>query len=286
MTRWLITGANGQLGRDLVRQLAGQEVCALTRADLDLRHEDAVRTVVDRWLAAGSGDAVVVNTAAYTAVDAAETDEPAAMTVNGQAPGWIAQTAAGRARLVHLSTDYVFAGDATTPYEPGDPTGPRTAYGRTKLAGERAVLASDPDAYVVRTAWVFGAHGANFVRTMLRLERERDTVQVVDDQRGSPTWTRHLAQGLVELAGAGAPAGVYHCVGEGVASWQEVAAAVFEAVGADPARVLPVSTAEFPGPAPRPAYSALSTAAWAEAGLRLLPSWRHGVRGAVSSNAP
>lgn len=283
--RWLITGAHGQLGRDLVGQLAGQDVAALTRADLDLRQESAVRATVDRWLTAGSDDAVVVNTAAHTAVDAAETDEAAAAVVNADAPGWLAETVRGRGRLVQLSTDYVFAGDATTPYEPGDPPGPRTAYGRTKLAGERAVLAADPEAYVVRTAWVFAAHGTNFVRTMLRLESEHDTVRVVDDQRGSPTWTRHLAGGLVDLAGSGAPAGIYHCVGEGVATWQEVAAAVFEEVGADPGRVLPVSTAEFPRPAPRPAYSVLSTHAWIEAGLALLPSWREGVRGAVAALA-
>jgi len=280
--RWLVTGANGQLGRDLVRQLPGNDVTALTRRDLDLTDESAVREVVGSWAAAGSDAAVIVNAAAYTAVDAAETDEAAALTVNGRAPGWIAEEAAGRARLIHVSTDYVFAGDATAPYEPGDPVGPRTAYGRTKLAGESAVLAADPDAYVVRTAWVFAAHGGNFLRTMLRLERERDTVQVVDDQLGSPTWTRHLAGGLVELAGSGAPAGLYHCVGEGVTTWHGLAAAVFADVGADPSRVLPVSTARFPRPAPRPAYSVLSTRAWAGAGLTPLPSWRVGVRGAVA----
>ncbi|MDQ3463634.1 MAG: dTDP-4-dehydrorhamnose reductase [Actinomycetota bacterium] len=283
MTRWLVTGAHGQLGRDLVRQLAGHDVLALTRTELDLREEGAVRAAVGNWLAAGSGDAVIVNTAAYTAVDAAETDEAAALIVNGRAPGWIAEAAGGRARLIHISTDYVFAGDATTPYEPGDPTGPRTAYGRTKLAGERAVLAADPDAYVIRTAWVFAGHGTNFVRTMLRLERETDTVRVVDDQLGSPTWTRHLADALVELAGSGARAGVYHCVGAGSTSWRGLAAVVFQAVGADPDRVLPVSTTEFPRPAPRPAYSVLSTRAWQTAGLTALPPWRDGVLGAVDA---
>lgn len=283
--RWLVTGANGQLGRDLVQQLARQDVTALTRADLDLRDESSVRAFVGDWLAAGGDDAVVVNTAAYTAVDAAESDEATAAVVNGAAPGWLAETVRGRGRLIHLSTDYVFAGDATTPYEPHDPPGPRTAYGRTKLAGERAVLGAAPEVYVVRTAWVYAAHGSNFVRTMLRLEREQETVSVVDDQRGSPTWTHHLAEGVLELAGSNAPAGVYHCVGAGVATWRELAAAVFEAVGADPARVLPVSTAEHPRPAPRPAYSVLSTRAWTEAGLSALPPWREGVRGAVSDGS-
>lgn len=278
MTRWLVTGASGQLGRDLVRLLAGQDVYALTRRELDITDEEAVREVLGSWLAAGSDNAVVVNTAAYTAVDAAETDEATAAVVNAHAPGWIAEAVGDRARLIHVSTDYVFAGDATTPYEPDDPTGPRTAYGRTKLAGERAVLSANPDAYVVRTAWVYAAHGTNFVRTMLRLERERDTVQVVDDQRGSPTWSGHLAQGLIDLATAATPAGTYHCVGAGVATWRDVATAVFEAVGADASRVLPVSTAQFPRPAPRPAYSVLSTATWQAAGLDPLPPWRDGVR--------
>jgi len=281
--RWLVTGANGQLGSDLVRQLAGQDVLALTRSDLDLREESAVRGVVGRWLSSGSDVAVVVNAAAYTAVDAAETDEAAAAVVNAAAPGWLAETTSGRARLIHLSTDYVFPGDATTPYETDDPTGPLTAYGRTKLTGERAVLAADPGAYVVRTAWVFAAHGTNFVRTMLRLEREQDTVRVVDDQWGSPTWTWHLAAGLLELAGSGAPAGLYHCVGEGSTTWRGLAAAVFEAAGSDPGRVLPVGTAEFPRPAPRPAYSVLSNGAWRAAGLTPLPPWRDGVCGAVSA---
>ena len=285
MTRWLVTGAGGQLGRELVRELAGQDVQALTRADLDLTDEVAVREVVGAWAAADRADSVVINAAAYTAVDDAETDEATALTVNGRAPGWIAEAVAGQARLIHLSTDYVFAGDAATPYEPEDPPAPRTAYGRTKLAGERAVLAATPDAYVVRTAWVYAGHGANFVRTMLRLERERETVQVVDDQRGSPTWTRHLAEGLLQLAGSDAPAGIYHCVGEGVTTWHGLAAAVFQGAGADPARVLPVSSAEFPRPAPRPPYSVLSTVGWRAAGLTPLRPWRDGVRGAVAEIA-
>ncbi|MGI8694427.1 MAG: dTDP-4-dehydrorhamnose reductase [Geodermatophilaceae bacterium] len=284
MTRWLITGAGGQLGRDLVRQLGGQEVVALSRADLDLREESAVRGVVDDWLAAGGDDAVVVNAAAYTAVDAAETDEPAAAVVNAAAPGWLAETVRGRGRLLHVSTDYVFPGDSTTPYEPDDPTGPRTAYGRTKLAGERTVLIADPDSYVVRTAWVYAAHGRNFLTTMLRLEREQPTVAVVTDQLGSPTWAGHLAAGLIELAGSEARPGRYHCTGAGQATWHELARTIFSAAGADPDRVLAATSSEVVRPAPRPAFSVLSNASWIAAGLTPLPAWSVGVHEALASS--
>lgn len=283
MTRWLVTGAGGQLGRDLVRQLDGQEVLALSRAELDLSQENAVRGVVDDWLVTSGADAVVVNAAAYTTVDAAETDEPAAALVNAAAPGWLAETVHGRGRLLHVSTDYVFPGDATTPYEPDDPTGPRTAYGRTKLAGEQAVLIADPDAYVVRTAWVYAAHGRNFLTTMLRLEREQPTVAVVTDQLGSPTWSAHLAAGLIELAGSAARPGRYHCTGAGQATWHELARAIFAAVGADPDRVLAATSGEIVRPAPRPAFSVLSNEAWMAAGLTPLPPWTVGVRDALAS---
>lgn len=277
MTRWLITGANGQLGRDLRRLLADRDVIALTRSELDLGDETAVRDVVGSWVRRDSEAAVVVNAAGYTAVDDAETDEPTAHVVNGLAPGWIASACAGRARLVHVSTDYVFAGDASTPYTLGHPTGPRTAYGRTKLAGERAVLAAGADAFVVRTAWVYSEHGGNFVDTMLRLERERDTVSVVADQQGSPTWSAQLAGGLVQLGTAAVSPGVLHCTGAGDTTWYGLARAVFEAAGADPGRVLPTTTDRFSRPAPRPAYSVLDNSAWIAAGLEPLPDWRDAV---------
>ncbi len=280
MTRWLITGANGQLGRDLRRVLADRDVIALTRSELDLGDEAAVRDVVRSWVRRDSEPAVVVNAGGYTAVDDAETDEPTAHVVNGLAPGWIASACAGRARLVHVSTDYVFAGDASTPYTVAHPTGPRTAYGRTKLAGERAVLAAGADAFVVRTAWVYSEHRGNFVDTMLRLERERDTVSVVADQQGSPTWSAQLAGSLVELGTAAVSPGVLHCTGAGDTTWYGLARAVFGAAGADPDRVLPTTTDRFPRPAPRPAYSVLDNSAWIAAGLEPLPDWREGV-GAV-----
>lgn len=280
MTRWLVTGANGQLGRDLVTTLAGQDVTGLSRADLDLTAESAVRARIGDWVQAGH-DNVIVNAAAYTAVDAAETDEEVATVVNGHAPGWISAAAAGRARLIQVSTDYVFDGTSSTPYRPTDPTSPATAYGRSKLAGERAVLDGPTQAQVVRTAWVFSTHGGNFVDTMLRLEAESNTVQVVVDQHGSPTWSAHLAAGLVELGRSAAAPGLYHCTGGGQTTWHGLARAVFEAAGADPDRVHIATSAEMARPAPRPAYSVLSNVAWVGAGLTALPDWRAAVRDVV-----
>jgi dTDP-4-dehydrorhamnose reductase len=232
--------------------------------------------------------AVVCNAAAYTAVDAAETDEPAATLVNATAAGHLARACARHgARLVHVSTDYVFAGDGTRPYETDDPVGPRSVYGRTKLAGERAVRAALPDdSYVVRTAWVYGANGGNFVRTVARLERDRETIEVVDDQRGSPTWSADLARGLVALGHSDAPAGIYHGTNAGDTTWYGLARAVFAELGADPDRVRPTTTDRFPRPAPRPAYSVLSPAAWLAAGLPELPPWRDALARAFTEAAP
>jgi dTDP-4-dehydrorhamnose reductase len=230
---------------------------------------------------------VVVNAAAYTAVDAAEADEDAAYRANATGPAVLAAALGGtKTRLIHVSTDYVFAGDADRPYDVDDPTGPKSAYGRTKLAGELAVRELLPDAAcVVRTAWVYGAVGGNFVKTMTRLERERDTVSVVDDQRGSPTWSADLAAGLVELGRSSAPAGVYHCTNGGDTTWFGLTRAIFEELGADPSRVQPTTTDALPRPAPRPAYSVLSDAAWRAAGLTPLRPWRDALRAAFGSGA-
>ena len=271
MTRWLVTGARGQLGSDLVLALGADEVVALGRADLDIADAAAVDAALDVHR-----PDVVVNAGAYTAVDAAEADEPAAYRVNATGPATLAAALAGRGgRLIHVSTDYVFPGDATAPYRTDAPTGPRSAYGRTKLAGEQAVRALLPDeGYVVRTAWVYGAVGTNFVKTMARLEQTQPTLKVVDDQRGSPTWSRDLAAGLVALGRSEAPPGIFHCTNGGETTWCGLARAVFEELGADPSRVLPTTTAEFPRPAPRPSYSVLSDEQWRIAGLAPLPHWR------------
>ncbi|HEX5496012.1 MAG TPA: dTDP-4-dehydrorhamnose reductase, partial [Mycobacteriales bacterium] len=237
MRHWLVTGARGQLGSDVLRVLAGcagaGRVTGLGRAELDLTDPAAVDTAL-----AELRPDVVINAAAYTAVDAAEADEPAALAGNATGPANLARACAThRVPLVHVSTDYVFDGQATEPYPTDAPTEPTSAYGRTKLAGEQAVRQLCPRSHVVRTAWVYGQTGGNFVKTMARLESERDSLDVVDDQRGSPTWSRDLAAGLVALAGSGAPPGVYHCTNGGDTTWYGLARAVFEELGADPSRV-------------------------------------------------
>jgi dTDP-4-dehydrorhamnose reductase len=285
---WLVTGARGQLGTDLLEVLAARrddDVTALGRAELDLTDEGAVRSAVRSWLSRVRADrAVLVNAAAYTAVDAAETDEATARVVNGDAPGWLAAEMAGRGRLVHVSTDYVFDGSASAPYPVDAPVAPRSAYGRTKAAGEHAVAAAGGDATVVRTAWVYARHGANFVRTMIRLERQQEILTVVDDQVGSPTWAADLAAALVEVgARTGDVPPLLHGTNAGATSWCGFARAVFEELGADPRRVQPISTAAFPRPAPRPAYSVLDGSAWTAAGLSPLRPWREALTEAMQT---
>jgi dTDP-4-dehydrorhamnose reductase/4-ketoreductase len=273
---WLVTGAGGMLGHDVVAELAarGEHVTGLDRAALDITDAAAV----DAALAAHR-PGLVVNCAAYTSVDDAETDEARALLVNGEGPRLLARACAAHdARLVHVSTDYVFSGDArTTPYPEDHPTAPRTAYGRTKLAGERAVLEELPGAgAVVRTAWLYGACGRSFVRTMIDLEAGRPTVDVVDDQRGQPTWSADVAARVADLGPrlADGARGVFHATSSGEATWYELAREVFRLVGADPARVRPTTGAAFPRPAPRPAYSALAHGRWQEIGLPAPRDWR------------
>lgn len=279
MTRpWLVTGASGMLARDLLTRLAAADVPAvpLDRKALDLTDRAAVYAAIT-----GHNPAVVVNCAAYTAVDDAETHEAAALAVNGTGPAHLAAACARTgARLLHVSTNYVFVGDATVPYGENDPTGPRTAYGRTKLVGERAVLSTLPGTgYVVRTAWLYGTGGSNFVRTMIELEAVRDTVDVVDDQHGQPTWTVDLAGHLVALGrSAIAPAGIYHGTSGGRTTWYGLAREVFALLGADPARVRPVTSRAFARPAPRPAYSVLGHDNWKPAGIESIREWRDALR--------
>lgn len=278
MTRYLVTGAGGMLGHDLLRILADRDVTPLTRADLDVTDAGAVRDAV-------TGHDVVINAAAYTAVDDAESHEADAFAVNATGAGNLADAAAEHgARLVHVSTDYVFDGTATTPYAEHAPRDPLGAYGRTKAAGEELVL-RHPSSTVVRTAWLYGADGANFARTMRRLADERDTVSVVTDQVGQPTWSRDLAAAIVGLLDADAPAGIYHGTNAGSASWFEFARAIFEDSGLDPARVLPTDSAAFVRPAPRPSYSVLGHDAWASAGLPAPRPWREALRAAIAEGA-
>lgn len=286
--RFLVIGARGQLGTELMNLLAesglsGSAVVGVDVGEIDITDPGSTRSVIDRWLAASTpGTPVVINAAAYTAVDAAETDEQKAYAVNADGPRNIAKAIDGRCRLIHVSTDYTFAGDAGEPYRPLDATEPKTAYGRTKDAGDKAIRELAPQtAYVVRTAWVYGAYGPNFVKTMLRLAGEKDTLAVVEDQVGSPTWTRHLAIGLLELAVSDAPAGYYHCTGGEQCSWFEFTRAIFELDGLDPDRVQPTTSDAFVRPAPRPPYSVLSHDEWDAAGLSPMPSWRAALAEAI-----
>jgi dTDP-4-dehydrorhamnose reductase/4-ketoreductase len=281
--RWLITGAGGMLGQDVVAELTrrGEDVAGLDRAALDITRPGTVDTVVR-----DHRPDLVVNCAAYTAVDEAESDEARALEINGDGPRLLARACAAHgARLIHVSTDYVFSGEArTTPYPEDHPTGPRTAYGRTKLAGERAVLEELPGASaVVRTAWLYGVHGTNFVRTMIGLEARRDTLDVVDDQRGQPTWSADVAERIADLGVRLGPDahGVFHATNSGEATWYELAREVFSLIGADPDRVRPTSSAAFPRPAPRPAYSALAHRRWQEIGLPLPRDWRSALHEAL-----
>ena len=278
--RWLVTGAAGMLGRDLCRVLAeaGQtEVTAATRADLDMLDRAAVDTAV-------RGHDVVINCAAWTNVDGAEMEEAQATAVNGYAVADLASSCARiGALLFQISTDYVFGSDLAPPpdgpYPEDAPTAPVNAYGRGKLIGEQAVLKSLPErGYVVRTSWLYGAHGRNFVSTMLRLAGQRETVNVVDDQRGQPTWSYAVAGQLVALAGAAAAGhsapGIYHATASGDTTWCGLAKAVFAESGLDPDRVHPITTAQYPLPAPRPSYSVLGHDRWARTGVPELPDWR------------
>jgi dTDP-4-dehydrorhamnose reductase len=274
---WLVTGAGGMLGRDLIARLTAAAVPAvgLDRRALDITDPAAVHEVVDRYR-----PMVVVNCAAWTAVDDAESHEADALRINGSGTRHLAAAcAATGARMLQVSTDYVFAGDATSPYGEDDKTDPRSAYGRTKLAGEEAVLSVLPDAgYVVRTAWLYGAGGNNFVRTMIKLERMKETLDVVDDQRGQPTWTVDLADRLVRLGQAAtsgaAPAGIYHGTSSGEGTWFDLAREAFRLLGADPERVRPTTSGAFVRPAPRPAYSVLGHERWRDVGIDPIRDWR------------
>lgn len=274
---WLVTGAAGMLGQDLMAALDHEDVTAVPadRTVLDITDPGRVRAAF-----AAHRPAVVVNCAAWTAVDEAESQEDAALRINGTGPAVLAAACRDHgAVLLHVSTDYVFAGDAAAPYAEDAPTGPRSAYGRTKLAGERAVLETLPHTgYVVRTAWLYGAGGANFVRTMIRLEGVKETLDVVDDQRGQPTWTVDLAGRLVRLARAAldgtAPAGVYHGTSAGETTWCGFTREIFRLLGADPARVRPTTSAAYPRPAPRPAFGVLAHDRFRAAGIEPIRDWR------------
>lgn len=268
--RWLVAGAQGMLGQDLVALLAahGADVTAVDRDELDITDQAAARD-------AAAGHDVVVNCAAWTAVDAAEEQEPAAFTVNAVGAASVAAAAVSAgARLVHISTDYVFDGALRREPYPEDAVAvPRSAYGRTKLAGEWAVRASGGDHLVVRTAWLYGANGPCFPRTIARVARERGGLDVVQDQVGQPTWTADLADLVLRLVEARVPSGTYHGTSAGATSWYEFARAVVAAAGMDPGIVRPTTSEAFVRPAPRPAFSVLGHGALGRAGVAPIGDW-------------
>ena len=278
--RIVITGAGGQVGRFLAAEAGrrGLDVLALTSAQWDITDADAAERIV------APGD-VVVNCAAFTAVDAAESEPERAHAVNAVGPGNIARAcAAAGARMIHISTDYVFSGSfdgAPRPYDVDDATGPLSVYGKSKLAGEHAVHEALPDATVVRTSWVYTGVGSDFVGVMRRLADGDGPVTVVVDQIGSPTYSGDLVEALLQIAERPASPPLLHVANEGAASRFEQARAVFEGVGADPERVQPAATEDVPRPAARPPYSALSGRSATAAGLAPLRPWRDALAVAI-----
>lgn len=287
LPRLLVTGGRGQLGHELSRVAD-----APGRGDMDITRPESIAAALDRF-----APEAVINAAAYTDVDGAEQDEVSATAINTDGAESLALACRERGiRLIHISTDYVFSGavpgggdPAAAPgLEPHDPTVPATAYGRTKLAGERAALAVYPETTIVRTAWLYTGPwrvlkeipGSDFVATMIRLESERETINVVDDQWGSPTSVVTLAEQLLSLLSAEKGGRVdlrgqtHHATGGGRATWFELARTVFQQLGADPERVRPCTSAEFPRPAPRPEFSVLSDRSWRELGLSPMGDWR------------
>jgi len=284
--RILLTGKNGQVGWELQRALAPLgEVTALGSAEMNLADPQAIR----QTLAKIQPD-VIVNPAAYTAVDKAESEPELAMAVNGIAPGILAEEARRlNAVLIHFSTDYVLDGTQAAPYTENDTPNPQSVYGKTKLAGEQVIRASGAKHLILRTSWVYGVHGGNFMKTMLRLGRERDALRVVADQFGAPTWARDLATATATLLPKWQTAqfdpalsGIYHLTAAGRTSWHEYALEIFRLAGQWDAAlaqrspsVLPISTAEFPTPAKRPANSVLSNEKIRQVFGVQLPDWQN-----------
>ena len=276
----LLTGAAGQVGRSLAKTaLKETQLLAVSHRDLDIADADAVLAYVR-----AQAPELIINAAAHTAVDRAESEGELAQRVNADGPRYLAAAArAVGARLIHISTDFVFDGKASVPYRPQDPTAPLSVYGRTKLAGEQAVLETLPHrSAIVRTAWVYAAEGNNFVRTMLRVMNANGAVRVVADQVGTPTAADSLAQILWKIAGDPQIAGIHHWTDAGVASWYDFAVAIAEegaALGlvAPTVTVTPIGTADYPTPARRPSYSVLDKSSLAAHGM--VPAhWRRRLR--------
>lgn len=284
--RVLIAGKNGQLASALAA-LSGVDAIAQGRDTLDISDQDSVARAVD-----ATAPDVVVNAAAYTAVDKAETEENAAFAVNELGPRLLAEATAERGvPIIHVSTDYVFSGTKSEPYTEDDPVAPMGVYGKSKLAGEEAVQATNPKHVILRTAWVYSATGHNFVKTMLRLAGDRDQVNVVDDQYGNPTYAPHLAAAILDVSSAVAAPdkadawGIYHLAGTGATTWCGLAREVFaqsKAAGGPSAEAVPISTADYPTPAARPANSRLDCGKAGDAFGIAMPPWQDGVKDCVA----
>ena len=276
--RILLTGGAGQLGRDLFDSAtaAGHEVRATTRADCDITSPSAVRDALE-----DANPEVLINCAAWTKVDAAESDPDAAFRDNALGPRVLAAACAARdVLLVHMSTDYVFDGNATSPIDEWQTPNPRSTYGASKLAGENEVRAIARRHLVVRTSWLYGRDGPNFVRTMLRAAGQGRPLRVVADQLGSPTWTGHLAPALLRVIARDLP-GTFHLTNSGVVSWHGFAEAIIAATGGS-ALVTAITTAEYPTVAPRPPYSVLDNRVWRLLGEAPLPDWQDGLSSYVA----
>jgi dTDP-4-dehydrorhamnose reductase len=268
----LVTGAGGQLGHDLLAAFADDDVVGLSHGELDVTDEPAVVAAVR-----DHAPELVVHAAAYTKVDACESEPDTAWRVNAVGTWWVARACAlADAAMVYLSTDYVFDGTAGRPYTEFDTPNPQSAYGRSKEAGEQLVRQTLRRHYIVRSSWIQGAAGGNFVKTMLRLGRERGELQVVDDQTGSPTFTFDLAPAVRQVAVAGRH-GTWHVTNSGQCTWFELARAVFDEAGVT-VDLSPIDTAGYGAPAPRPAYSVLDNCLFRLTGLEPLPPWQDSLK--------
>lgn len=280
MTKWAVLGAGGMLGQELGRLLQDTDCKLLNREDCDVTNSSQIQKAL-------YGIDVVVNCAAWTAVDDAESHESQAYAINSTAAANVANACSiYGTQLIHISTDYVFDGDSPFPYAESAETNPKSAYGRTKLAGELAIRKVYPErSFIVRTAWLYGEHGKNFVKTMMALALKNENINVVDDQFGQPTWTRDLSKKIVELIDKSAPSGVYHGTSSGRTSWYGFANKIFEIVGADQSKINRVTSNEFTRPAPRPANSTLSHENWRLAGIEPIQDWENALEEAFRSGA-
>ena len=284
----LITGTNGQLGQELHQHLSEKSysITGLSREKLDLANPDNIRQVLQEIK-----PDLIINSGAYTAVDKAESEEEMAFAINGKAPGILAEEVKKiGGRLIHVSTDYVFDGNASQPYLESEETNPLGVYGKSKLAGEKAIQEVGGEYIILRTAWVYGVGGkGNFVKTMLRLGGEREEIRVVCDQIGSPTWTGDLAEAIGRLIELKWEPGIYHYTNSGVASWYDFSVAIFEeakqrSFPIKVERVIPITTSEYPTPARRPAFSVLSSKKIAAVLGSHPPHWRQSLRKMLEKN--